>query len=173
MKKDFIMPVLALTVICLIIAAALALVNNITSPIIEAAASERAENARKEIIPEADRFILLDSNGLPAAVAEAYGTANNTGFIFIINSNGYGGEIKIICGIDPEGRIIKSSVLAHSETQGLGTIVFDRAVDYEGLDKNLEGIDAISGSTITSNAYKYAISAAFEAFETVKEGSYE
>ena len=167
MKKDFIMPILVLTAICLIISGTLAVVNNLTSPVIEAAAAERAENARKEIIPEADEFIALELNELPETIAEAYVTANNTGFIFIVNVNGYGGEIKIICGIDPDGRIIKSSVLSHSETQGLGTIVFDRAVDYEGADKNLEGIDLIAGSTITSSAYRLAIIYAFEAFEIV------
>ena len=83
MKKDFIMPILVLTAICLIISGALALVNNLTSPIIEEAAAERAENARKDIIPEADEFILLELDGLPESVDEAYATANNTGYIFI------------------------------------------------------------------------------------------
>ena len=168
MNKDFIMPVLVLTLICLIIAGSLALVNNITLPVIEKSAAERAYAAKREIIPEADEFILLEAEGLPKAVHEVYGTNNDTGYIFVVIVNGYGGEVKIICGIDPEGKIIKSAVLAHTETQGLGTIVFEKAVAYEGLDKNLAGIDAIAGSTITSTAYRNAISYAFEAFEIVR-----
>ena len=168
MKKDFIMPVLVLTLICLIIAGSLALVNNITQPVIEKSAAERAYAVKREIIPEADEFILLEAEGLPKAVHEVYGTNNNTGYIFVVFVSGYGGEIKIMCGIDPEGKIIKSAVLAHNETQGLGTIVFENAVKYEGLDKNLAGIDAIAGSTITSNAYRNAILYAFEAFEIVR-----
>ena len=169
MKNDFIMPVLVLTLICLIIAGALALINNITHPIIEEAAVERAYIAKREIIPEADEFILLESDGMPKTVHEAYTTGNDTGYIFIIiTDKGYGGDMRIICGISPEGKVIKSKVLSHTETQGLGTIVFDKAVEYEGLDKNLAGIDAIAGSTITSNAYKNAISDAFEAFEAVR-----
>ena len=170
MKKDFVVPILTLTLVCLIIAGALALVNNATQPIIEAAADERAYTARKEIIPEADEFILLETDGLPKTVLEAYGTGNGMGYIFTVVASGYGGDVKIICGIDPEGRIIKSAVLAHSETQGLGTAVFDIADRYEGLDKNLAGIDALAGATITSNAYKNAVSDAFEAFEIVSAG---
>jgi electron transport complex protein RnfG len=171
MKNDFIMPVLVLTLICLIISGALALVNDLTHPIIEEAANERAEIARKEIIPEAEEFILIEAEGAPKAVREIYGTSNNTGYIFVVVTNkGYGGDIKIICGIDPDGKIIKSAVLAHTETQGLGTIVFERAVIFEGLNKNVAAeIDALAGSTITSTAYKNAILDAFEAFEIVRE----
>ena len=170
MKKDFVMPILVLSLICLIMSGALAVVRSITQPVIEAAANERAEDAMREIIPEADEFVLLESNTeeLPKSVTEIYGTANNTGYIFTVVSNsGYGGEIKLICGIDPNGEIIQITVLEHSETKGLGTKVFDKAVEYEGKDKNLEGIDAIAGATITSNAYKNAILDAFSAFEIV------
>jgi electron transport complex protein RnfG len=88
----------------------------------------------------------------------------------MVTSYGYGGEIKLICGIDTDGKIIKSAVLEHSETQGLGTIVFDKADRYEGKDRNLDGIDAIAGSTISSNAYKNAVSDAFAAYEIIIKG---
>ena len=168
MKKDFVIPVLVLTLICLCMSGALAAVNHLTQPVIEKAAAERAETARREIIPEADDFILLDLDGLPKTVIEAYGTANNTGFVFMVLTSGYGGEIKLMCGIDPDGKIIKSTILAHGETQGLGTVVFDKASEYEGKDNNLDGIDAVAGATITSNAYKNGILDAFDAFDIVK-----
>jgi electron transport complex protein RnfG len=174
MKKDFIMPVLVLTLICLLISGALALVNNITRPVIEEAAAERAYIAKREIIPEANDFILLiEMEGMPKTVTEVYETDNDTGYIFLVDAYGYGGEIKLICGIDPDGRLIKSKILAHTETQGLGTIVFDRAVIYEGEDINfVYSLDAIAGSTITSNAYKNALTDAFAAFELIKGEEY-
>ena len=171
MKKDFVIPILVLTLICLIMSGLLAAVNNITYPVIEEAAAERAEAAMREIIPEADGFFLHEGGGLPETVAAAYFTANNAGYIFIVNTYGYGGEIRLICGIDPDGKIIKSKILSHAETQGLGTIVFDRAVGYEGQDIDFAyGLDAIAGSTITSNAYKSAILDAFAAFEIMEGG---
>jgi electron transport complex protein RnfG len=162
------MPVLVLSIICLVVSGALAFVNYETQPIILQAAAERAYQARKEIIPEADEFVLLEAEGMPRTVVEAYGTTNNVGFVFMVAVSGYGGEIDIMCGISPDGKIIKSTVLNHSETQGLGTIVFDRAVAYAGKDRNLEGVDTIAGSTITFNAYRRAMVYAFEAFDIVR-----
>ena len=170
MKKDFVQPILVLVLICLFISGLLAVGNNITAPIIVSAAAERAELARKEIIPEADEFILIETEGLPKTVTEAYGTANGTGYIFMVTSpGGYGGEIKLICGVSPDGKIIGSAVLDHSETQGLGTVVFDNAAVYTGTDKNLAAaVDGISGATYTSKAFKNGILDAFEAFDIIK-----
>jgi electron transport complex protein RnfG len=169
LKKDFIMPILVLTLICLLMSSALAVGNRFTRPVIEKAAAERAEEARKMIIPGADEFVLLENPNLPRTVLEAYATSNDKGYIFIVTTVGYGGEFKIICGITPDGKVIGSAVLEHNETQGLGTIVFTKAADYDGLDSaGAEGIDAIAGSTITSRAYKNGIRDAFAAFETVR-----
>jgi len=160
--------------------AALALVNNITQPVIEEAAVERAVIAMKEIIPDAEGFVLFEpdateSGGIPAGVAEIYGTTNNTGYIFMVTSYGYGGEIKLICGIDPDGKIIKTKILAHNETRGLGTKVFDifgKELD-ESEEKTISFVkntDAVAGATITSNAYKNGILDAFAAFEIITKG---
>ena len=165
MKKDFIMPVVVLALICLVMSGALAFVNNVTYPVITEAAAERAEQAMRQIIPQADGFLPLDKNGLPASIKEAYGTSNNTGFIFIVTTSGYGGEMTIICGIDLSGKIIKTLTLAHSETKGISDPVFNMQPEYTGKDASLSGIDAISGATITSNAYKNGILDAFSAYE--------
>ncbi|MCL2180172.1 MAG: FMN-binding protein [Treponema sp.] len=164
-------PILILSLICFFVTGILAFVNNLTYPVIESAAAERAANARKEIIPHADRFELLKINGLPLNVTQVYRAEYDKGFIFMVTTFGYGGEIKMICGIDPNGNVIKSAVLAHNETQGLGTPIFElpHAGQYWGKDKNgIETIDAISGATITSNAYKNGIRYALAAFEIVK-----
>jgi len=160
MKKDFIVPVLILSLICLFVSGALAVVNSFTDPIIKNNENERAQAARKEIIPQAEDFIKLEIDNLPNSIIEAYKTSNNAGYIFTVTTHGYGGEIKLICGVDPKGFIIRTAVLSHNETQGLGTPIFEEP--YSGLfwnkDKNaIESIDVISGATITSNAYKNSI----------------
>ncbi|MCL2718650.1 MAG: FMN-binding protein [Lachnospiraceae bacterium] len=168
MKKDFVMPVIVLAIISLIMSGALAFVNKVTYPIIAEAAIERAEYAMREIIPQADSFVPLETDGFPYSVKEAYATTNESGFIFIVTTHGYGGDMTIICGIDPSGIIIKSLTLAHTETKGISDPVFNMQPEYIGKDVNLSGIDAISGATITSNAYKNAILDAFSAFEIIK-----
>jgi electron transport complex protein RnfG len=162
------LPVLVLAVICSFISGALAASNAKTLPVIERAAEERAIAVRKEILPSAEEFVPLIADGLPSRVREVYGTTNNMGYIFMLNTTGYGGEITIACGIDPEGKIIRSAVLSHTETKGISDPVFAMEGEYAGKDKNLEGIDAISGATISSNAYKNAILDAFTAFEIIQ-----
>lgn len=170
MKNDFVLPVIVLGLICLVMAGALAFVNDVTGPNISKAAAERAELAMREIIPQADEFIPLDleKEGLPETIREAYATSNNTGYIFITAASGYGGDITVICGIDPMGVIIKSLTLSHTETKGISDPVFNMQPEYIGKDVNLSGVDAIAGATISSNAYRNAILYAFEAFESVK-----
>jgi len=170
------MPILVLTLLCLFMTGALALVNSITYPVIKAGAADRAFTAMKEIIPFANEFTKLEINrekfpDIPETVSEIYTTDNDSGYIFIIYIRGYGGTMKLICGINPDGKIIKSKVLAHSETPGFAATVFDRAVKYEGEGKAfVSKLDAITGATITSNAYKNALLDAFSAFEAVKGG---
>ena len=54
MFKENIAPVLVLVCICLVVTAALAGLNSITAPIIEANAIAEANAARTELLPEAD-----------------------------------------------------------------------------------------------------------------------
>ena len=175
-KNDFIKPVIVLSLICLFISGALAIGNSITQPLIESAAAERAYAARKEIMPDADDFepmdvyILRNERSLPRGITAIYRATNNVGYIFMITTPGYGGEIKLICGINMDGRIIRTATLSHTETQGLGTPIFEEphAGQYWGRDRNgIESIAAISGATITSNAYKNGVRDALTAFEIV------
>jgi len=170
MKKDFVMPILVLGLICLLMTGALVAVNTVTQPVIREAAAQRADTARKEVIPQADGFVLLEADGLPKSIKEIYGTNNDTGYIFVIETVGYGGEMTLMCAIGPDGTIIKTMTLAEMETKGIATPVFDMESDYIGKDRNLEGIDTVSGATITSKAYMGGVRDAFEAFELIMGG---
>ena len=177
MKNDFVLPILVLSLICLVVAGALAVVNNFTLPVIELAAAERAAAARKEIIPEADGFDFLVVEGAPRSIIEIYKATNDTGYIFIISIPGYGGNIDLICGINNDGRIIKTAVLAHTETKGMTDPVFAQhhptqptfQGNFIGKDKDLNGIVPVTGATISSNAYKNGIKDAFTAFELIRK----
>jgi len=166
-KKDIIKPVLVLTLICLFTAAALAVTNSFTEPVITAAAAERAARVRSEIIPDAAGFEPLSIIGMPDAVREAYRTTNNVGYVFILSVAGYGGDIGIICGFHEDGTIIATRVLEHSETKGLGDKVAEESFgdQFAGKDSSMPGVSAITGATISSSAYIEAVRSAFAAFE--------
>ena len=169
-KNDFVMPIVVLTVICLVITALLAVTNSVTEPVITKASQERAQAARSEIIPEADGFELMEIEDLPASVTEVYKTTNDTGYIFMLTTMGYGGEMDLICGIDNDGKIISVKTLSHSETKGMGSKTTEEPFrsQFTGKDESLEGVDAITGATISSKAYFDAIYDAFKAFDIVR-----
>lgn len=91
---------------------------------------------------------------------------------------GFGGDLKVLVGFDKEGTILGYTILATSETPGLGAkanVWFqkdgkgnvigkgpkngDLAVSKDGGD-----IDAITASTITSRAFLKAINQAYAAW---------
>ena len=172
MMKDIFKPIIVLTCICLVVTALLAAVNLVTAPIIRAAEEEAAQQARSEVLKEAKSFEKLDVK-LPDGVTEAFKGSDNSGYVFMLSQKGYGGEIKLICGIRPDGTIEAMKTLSHSETSGIGSKVVD---NNTGLNQqfagksasNQDSDDPISGATISSKAYKAAVKSAFEAYEKVK-----
>lgn len=171
MKNDIIKPVAVLVCICLAVTALLAYINSVTAPIIKAADEKAAAEARAEVLSEADSFKLMKVKNLPECVEEVYKAENGAGYVFMLSVKGYGGDMKLICGIKSDGKIEQSKTLSHSETSGLGSKTADEPYrkQYSGkTEKTLDEIDAISGATISSTAYKKAITDAFKAYDMVK-----
>ena len=168
--KEIMKPILVLMLICLVITAALAFTNEKTAPIIEQTEKAQAEAAQKEVLPEADVFTQLEPTGLPSTVTAVYKAENGAGYVFMMTAKGYGGDMNLICGMDADGKIVACKTLSHSETQGLGSKTTEDAFrgQFTGKDAALDGVETISGATISSKAYIGAIKDAFTAYELVK-----
>ena len=74
---------------------------------------------------------------------------------------GFGGTVKVMIGIDADGKVTGVKVTEHSETPGLGSKAADADYlkQYQGVTeapessiKDDKNVDAITGATITSNA---------------------
>lgn len=175
MKKSFneiIKPVLVLVCICLVVTALLAYINSVTSPIIAKAEQEKTEQAMSEVLAEADGFNPLEIENLPERVTEVYSAQNGSGYVFMLTTKGYGGDMKLICGMKADGTIEQCKTLSHAETSGLGSKTAEDPYRNQYCGKNadtLSEVDAITGATISSTAYKNAIEDAFKAFDMVKE----
>ena len=170
-KADFVQPILVLTVICLLVSLLLAVVNNVTKPVIDETEAAIAEAARVEVLPEADGFTKLDVQ-LPEGsfVTEAYEATNGVGYVFMITCNGYGGKntMNLICGVDSEGNIVNTKTLSHKETAGLGSKVTEDGFKSQFVGKDaLDSIDTISGATFSSNYYKQGIQSALDAYAAI------
>lgn len=171
--KEIIKPIIVLTCICFVVTAMLAYTNLITAPVIKAAEEKAAEEARAEVLSEADSFTQMNVKNLPEEITEVYKADNGSGYVFMMSTKGYGGKIRLICGIKKDGSIEKTKTLSHNETSGIGSRVVENGSDYSKqyigkTEGNVDKVDAVSGATISSKAYKKAIDAAFKAFDTVK-----
>ena len=175
MRNGFFRPIVVLAAICIAVTGAIALVNDVTHPIIEAAAAEGAREAMQVIIPGADVFEPLDTDGfkdVPEAFMAMDDAGGLLGYIFVATSNGFGGEMRVMLGIDPGGKIMGVRTLQHSETRGFGDYIdHDHpsgfAGSLTGKGSGLEGVDGVTGATVTFKAFVAAVDEAFGAFEAV------
>lgn len=175
-SKTLVKSIVVLSVICLVISGALAVVNSFTAPIIEKAAIERENTSRQQVLPEAAEFEQISAE-LPANITGAYkgvdASGATVGYVFTAGNKGFDGTILVMTAIGTDGKIVAVSTLdVTSETATLGGLTAKESYTsmYAGKDASLNGVDAISGATITSGAYEQCVLDAFAAYDAVKEG---
>lgn len=131
-------------------------------------------------------------NGLGAVeiknVLKALGTdSSHLGYVLTVTSHeGYGGDITFTMGIAADGTLNGISILDISETAGLG-MKAESVLKPQFANKKVPSftytkqgassesqIDAISGATITTNAFTNAVNGGLYYFQTqLGGGSYE
>lgn len=181
---------LVLTGITVVCVALLAYVNELTKEPIEKAKKDALALALKKVIPGyTDQEMKIDT--VAGYVIYAPQGDANVGVAVESGALGFGGELKILVGFDAEGNIYNYSLLAHSETPGLGAKAdvwfgaFDPTkgeapVLHEVSAKSILGlnpgagklevskdggqVDAITASTITSRAFLKAVNNAYETY---------
>ena len=172
--KDILKPIIVLAAICLFVTASLAYVNIRTEPVIKAAEERATSSARHEVLKEADEFEKIDKVKLPEGAVEAYKGNDDSGYAIVVKVKGYGGDIKLMCGIRSNGTMEGIKTLTHSETSGIGSRVVDNKSSYKEkfvvtTAQTYGDVDSISGATISSMAYKKGIGIAFDAFGAIRE----
>ncbi|MCD8089848.1 MAG: RnfABCDGE type electron transport complex subunit G [Clostridiales bacterium] len=191
-------PGIILLIICAVAAALLGAVNAVTeAPIAEQNAKTTAE-AMTVVLAGAEfdeaveleepinggqfsdpNFDLSDANITSYAVGNIDGQA--AGYAVSVTTNGYGGDVVMMVGIDLDGVITGVSVTSMSETAGLGANCQTEWIDqYAGklapLNVTKTGnageseIDAITSATITSKAVTRGVNCVYYAFT---EGLFE
>ena len=161
-------PVVVLSVICVIVTGALALTNDVTAPMIEAATRAAQERARKELVPDAVSFEPVDGISVEN-VSEVY-ISDNGYAVITASAKGYGGPVVVMVAFTPEDTILQVKVTQQTETQGLGSkIISDPNFQssFSGLaaeQVELTDVDAISGATRSSKAVTAAVNSAIEAY---------
>lgn len=163
--KEFIVPAVVLTVLCVVVSGALVMTYNTTAPIIEAAKIAESNAARTQVLSGGDKFEEAKSN--VADVVEAYKATNGAGYVITTKAKGYGGDMFIMTGIKSDGKIDKVKLMENNETPGMGSQTGEEKYTSKYVGKgsaDVDSIEAISGSTVSSYAFRHAVNVAFEAY---------
>ena len=182
-----------LTVIALVVAALLGLVNSITAGKIAEIDAENTRIAMSAVVPEGSEFTdKLEISDDVAAVAaaqggkltELYGVKNagaDAGYVMKIAASGSQGTITMMVGVDANKAITGISVVSHAETSGIGTKVMgnepnaagvpvlDQFIGMSGSGSLVVGktVTAISGATVSTKGITMGANAALAAAEAL------
>ncbi len=165
---------LVLFLITVVSATVLAVSNDITAPKIEEADRLKDELAKKEILPQGDKFEPLDEEKAKEVRAsysnvleiyEGYNGNDVVGYTVKTKVNGYHGDIEFMTGVSTEGKITGIKILNHGETPGLGENAtkpyFSDSFKNKPVDKELtavkkpqgdDEVQALTSATITTTA---------------------
>ena len=146
-----------LTVIALIVAALLGVVDGVTRDKIAEIDAEKTRVAMSAVVPAGSEF--TDKLEIPAAAAEAaaaqggkvlelYGVSkggSSTGCVMKVSASGSQGTIVMMVGVDANKAITGISVVSHAETSGIGTKVVGNELNDAGVPV-LDQFIGMSGS---------------------------
>lgn len=177
--KDIFIPTLSLFLICLFVTAALALTNSFTAEKITENEEQKKVESMQTVLPDAADFneIAIEGGELYEGTDES---GNIVGYAISTASSGYGGQVKVMTGIDPNGFIIGVDVFYNDdETPGLGKntsnesftsqyqglcVDEDIVVSKDNISGNAQTVDAVTSATISSRAVTAAVNKAGKIF---------
>ena len=182
-----------LTVIALVVAALLGVVNNVTKDKIAEQDAENTRIAMSAVAPEGSEFgDKMDISDAVAAAASAQGGkivemypmtngGADAGYVVKVSASGSQGTITMMVGVDANKAITGISVISHSETSGIGTKVvgnepnaagepvLDQFIGMSGSGSLVVGknVIAVSGATVSTKGITMGANAALAAVEVL------
>ncbi len=172
--------VLVLGAICIVAAAALAAVYEVTKDPIAASRAAVERQAIQTVLPAFDRLgeAPVPEAGGGTRLLALYPAWSGGQFVGaaakMVDAGGYGGDVVLMVGVDAAMNVHSIRLLAHKETPGLGSKLGDPkfagqfrdlAVPDAGLTVVKDGgtVQAITGATISSRCAARAATAAVQA----------
>ena len=182
-----------LTVIALVVAGLLGVVNNVTKDKIAEQDAENTRIAMSAVAPEGSEFgDKMDISDAVAAAASAQGGkivemypmtngGADAGYVVKVSASGSQGTITMMVGVDANKAITGISVISHSETSGIGTKVvgnepnaagepvLDQFIGMSGSGSLVVGknVIAVSGATVSTKGITMGANAALAAVEAL------
>lgn len=181
--KKILQLILSLTLISAVCAAVLAIVNNATKERIANLATLKANNAARAVLPASVKAIEPVKDPANASLTAFIGYADDAktqiaGYAVPgLTAKGYGGNIRLMVGLNPDRTVISYQVLAAAETPGLGsnltTPTFiarfkDQPAASVKVTKDGGKIEALTSATITSRAVCDAVADAAQRIDRIE-----
>ena len=181
--KKILQLILSLTLISAVCAAVLAIVNNATKERIANLATLKANNAARAVLPTSVKAIEPVKDPADASLTAFIGYADDAktqiaGYAVPgLTAKGYGGNIRLMVGLNPDRTVISYQVLAAAETPGLGsnlsTPAFiarfkDQPAASVKVTKDGGKIEALTSATITSRAVCDAVADAAQRIDRIE-----
>lgn len=163
-----------LTLACLLSGAVIAGTFAVTDPIATKERANLKNKAMTELVSQAQEFKAIDGKtDWYAAMKDGKVIA----YVVPAESKGYGGAIKMLAAIAPDGKVMEYKILQHNETPGLGDKATEPKFKKQFSGKGVEdlevvkvptekNIQALTGATITSRAVTKGIKEAVEEVTT-------
>jgi len=174
--KAVLIPTVSLFLICIFVTAALALTNSVTADKIAEIEQQSKQESMKAVCPEAQTFEEIT----PDVMYEGKDESGKTvGYAISTATMGYGGQVKVMTGIN-DGKIIGVDIFYNdAETPGLGKNTSNPSFSnqYKGLSAdsdivvskdnssgNAQTVDAVTSATISSRAVTNAVNEALHIY---------
>jgi len=175
---------------CLGFGIVLAMTERLAAEDIATRATEDRLSSLTQVLPAAiydnnpleNTLVVKDAESKDVTVFQALKAGKVTGVAYEIRGTGYAGEIRLMMGVDADGRILGVRVLAHKETPGLGDRIETKKGDwilrFTGLSldapplekwkvkKDGGQFDQFAGATITPRGVVAAVRRGLEFFRT-------
>ena len=173
--KELVLPVIVLVVICLVCSALLAVLNDVTAPIIEANNHAETLAAYVSVLPEGTvTDDMTEVEGLTTDGVEGAVTTSAGAVAVKAAASGYSGKaVTVYVAFDTEGAISAISIDGSTQTTGIGSKVSDDAFASGFIGWNggeVASVDSIAGATYSSNGAFNAINAAIDCYNNEIKG---
>ncbi len=171
--RDILVSALALMLIAGIVTAALAGTNALTKDTIAERTAQIENAARLEVI-DATEFekSTLQSDGEDVVYYAAKKDGAIVGYVFTASSVGKSSGLIVMTGISADGKITGVKITEDNETAGyVDKVVKNGFLEaMKGMDsvQAVDGIDAVSQATKTSNGVRKAVEQAMGWYQTAK-----
>ena len=177
--KEMVLPVVVLVAICIVCSALLAVLNNVTEPVIEANNKKATMVAYLDVLPEgtnADQMESIEGAEENPLVEDAVRTEDGD-MAVKSSASGYSGkDVTVYISFDADGTVTKVQIDASTQTTGIGSKVGEERfasgfMCWNGGKVSAGSpVDSVSGATYSTNAVYNAVNAAIDCYNNEIKG---